>query len=108
MLLALGKSEIDGIKKHVADAERVDITSTIDTRRRRCVHIEEQLFEVDILTFQNGHQRVVTLTLHMQLHRRQQSAQGRLVDDFLVVLGISTIGEHANLLQQVFIITAGI
>ena len=108
MLLALGKSEIDGIKKHVADAERVDITITIDTRRRRCVHIEEQLFEVDILTLQNGHQRIVTLTLNMQLHRRQQSAQGGLVDDLLVVLGISTIGEHGDLLQQVFIITTGI
>ena len=45
----------------------MDIAIAVDTRSRRGVHIEQQLFEVDILALQDGYQRILALALHMYL-----------------------------------------
>ena len=82
-LLALGKAEVDGIQSHIADVQRVYIAVAIDTRFWRGGHIKQECLEVNTLTFQDNQQRILTLTLHMYLHRRQQLTQGSLVDNLL-------------------------
>ena len=82
----------------------MDIAIAVDTRSRRGIHIEQQLFEVDILALQDGYQRILAFALHMHLQGGQQSAQSGLVDNILGILGTGTIAEHRDLLQQLFII----
>ena len=59
------------------------IAVTIDTSLRRGGHIKQEPLEVNTLTFQDNQQRILTLTFHMYLHRRQQLTQGSLVNNLL-------------------------
>ena len=108
VVLALCQSEIDGVQAHIVIGQRVNIAIAIDTRFRRGSHIKEQLREIDTLTLQNRHQRVVALALHMNLHNRQQATQGRLVDDFVGELGTGAITQNGELFEQLFVVAAAI
>ena len=106
--LTLCQAKVDGVQTYIVVGERMDIAIAVDTRSRRSVHIEQQLFEVDILALQDGYQRILALALHMHLQGGQQSAQSGLVDNILGILGTGTIAEHRDLLQQLFIIATAI
>ena len=106
--LTLCQAEVDGVQTYIVVGERMDIAIAVDTRSRRSVHIEQQLFEVDILALQDGYQRILALALHMYLQGGQQSAQSGLVDNILGILGTGTIAEHRDLLQQLFIIATAV
>ena len=85
------------------------ITTAIDASSHRGIHIQEEVLEIYIMTtLQQGGYRVVLLTFYMQLHRGKEPAECWLVDDFLFILCHGGIAQYGELLQQLFVVSAGI
>ena len=109
ILLTLRQTEVDGIQTDIADHQRMDVAIAVDAANGRELHIEQQVFEIDVLTgLQHGSDGVVLLALDMQLHVGQQTAQGWLVNGLSLQLGHRGVGQNGQLAQQPLVVAASV
>ena len=107
-LAFLYETQADGVDQETVVVERVEVSLAVDAGLGRGGQVEGHLLEVGAHGSQQVGYRVLALALQMEFHYRQQGLDGRLVDDFFMILSHHRVGEDAGLVDQLLVAACGI
>ena len=96
----MNETQPDGVDLNAVVVEREEMPLSVDACLRRGGEVERQLLEVGACGTQEVGDRIVALTLQMELHHRQQGLHGRLVNDLVLELSDDGVGEGGELTEQ--------
>ena len=84
------------------------MTFAVDACLGRGAQVHTHLLEVDADGSEEVGHRVLALALEMELHHWEQSLDGWLVDNLIVILSHDGVGEDSSLTHQLFVATAAV